>query len=210
MSTIPYLALPEPGIHIRPRPCPKSEIWIRRADRRGPAAPRRTAHRSHERARNSMPFGQLNHSTWGLAWASRAVLNHSSPGFGCGVHHTVQICAPQPRARTTEILPLDAACLHNAASRMDHRGRQKVQLLIDGDVRQQSYRRVVPAWRSVSRVLGQGRATPAHVAKLRHTVRNPLAQHAGEPEGANAGRGRRRPPWRSSERKPRRTRIKYA
>ena len=68
----------------------------------------------HERARNSMPFGQLNHSTWGLAWASRAVINHSSPGFGCGVHHTVQICAPQPRARTTEILPLDAACLHNA------------------------------------------------------------------------------------------------
>jgi 8-oxo-dGTP pyrophosphatase MutT (NUDIX family) len=106
--------------------------------------------------------------------------------------------------------PRSAACLHNAASRMDHRGRQKVQLLIDGDVRQESYRRVVPAWRSVSRTLGQSRAAPTHVAQLRHTVRNPLAQHAGETEGANAGRGRRRPPWRSSERKPRRTRIKYA
>ena len=106
--------------------------------------------------------------------------------------------------------PRSAACLHNAASRTDHRGRKKVQLLIDGDVRQQSYRRVVPAWRSVSRALGQGCAAPAHVAQLRHTVRSPLAQHAGETEGANAGRGRRRPPWRSSERKPRRTRITYA
>jgi hypothetical protein len=48
-----------------------------------------------------MPFGQLNHSTWGQAWASRAVVTRSWPGFGCGVHHAVQYCAPPASRRST-------------------------------------------------------------------------------------------------------------